>query len=96
MPRSLHWSVMNWELDRPFETTNGLKVEIRPRGVDAPEASRRARFDKLSARGKDDGMREVVDGSSRSRSHMSTPMRLSSTTASCWLIPDCPAGPTRW
>jgi hypothetical protein len=53
---------MNWELDRPFETTNGLKVEIRPRGVDAPEASRRARFDKLSARGKDDGMREVVDG----------------------------------
>lgn len=62
MPRSLHWSVMNWELDRPFETTNGLKVEIRPRGIDAPEVSRRARFDRLSAGGKDDGMREVVDG----------------------------------
>jgi glyoxylase-like metal-dependent hydrolase (beta-lactamase superfamily II) len=35
VPRSLHWSVVNWELDRPFETTNGLRVEIRPRGVDA-------------------------------------------------------------
>jgi glyoxylase-like metal-dependent hydrolase (beta-lactamase superfamily II) len=53
---------MNWELDRLFEKTNGLKVEIRPRELDAPRASRRARFDKLGARGKDDGMREVVDG----------------------------------